>query len=120
MFIKNYQLIVHFFVVKNVDELKKNLTMTKNRKLTCGSCAHFKNEDMFGLGWCDNKDRPRTCVDMQCSHHLDRKELRHHIAVLLQHNRWRRDNSDVNARRMVNPTELGKSIDFAIKILKEI
>lgn len=94
--------------------------MTKNRKSTCGSCAYFKNEDMFGLGWCEKKDRPHTCIDMQCSHHLNRQQLRHHIAVLLQHNRWRRDNSDVNARRMVNPTELGKAIDFAIKILKEI
>lgn len=75
---------------------------------------------MFGAGWCEKYEQPRTCIDMQCSRHINRKELRHHIAVLLQHNRWRRDNSDVNARRMVNPTELGKAIDFAIEILKEI
>jgi hypothetical protein len=120
MIIKNYQQSVHFIDAKNVDELKKNLTMTNKLQKTCGSCVHFKDEDIFGDGWCEKYDQSRICINMQCSQYLDRQQLRHHIAVLLQHNRWRRDNSDVNARRMVNPTELGKAIDFAIKILKEI
>lgn len=47
------------------------------------------------------------------------KEKRHYLAVLLQHNRWRRDNHIPNARKMVNPTELGKAIDYAIKDIKD-
>ena len=73
---------------------------------------------MFGAGWCEKYEQPRTCIDMLCSRYINRKELRHHIAVLLQHNRWRRDNEGV--RNAVSPLELGKSIDYAIKILKEI
>ena len=47
------------------------------------------------------------------------KEKRHNLAVLLHHNRWRRDDHIPNTRKMVNPTELGKAIDYAIKYIKE-
>lgn len=36
------------------------------------------------------------------------------IEVLTQHNKWRRDSSVPNSIPMVNPTELGEAIDFAI------
>ena len=27
----------------------------------CGSCRHFKNEDVSGLGWCEKYDMPTHC-----------------------------------------------------------
>lgn len=46
------------------------------------------------------------------------KEKRHNLAVLLLHNRWRRDDHFPNARKMVNPIELWKVIDYAIQHIK--
>lgn len=43
---------------------------------------------------------------------------RHYIAVLIQANRYRRDDHVPSAYRMPNPTELGKAIDYAIRELK--
>lgn len=37
--------------------------------------------------------------------------------ILIQHNKWRRDNSVPNSEAMVNPTELGIAIDVAIDVL---
>ena len=37
------------------------------------------------------------------------------IEVLTQHNKWRRDSNVPNSIPMVNTTELGDAIDFAIK-----
>lgn len=39
--------------------------------------------------------------------------------ILIQHNKWRRDNSVPNSETMVNPTELGIAIDIAIDVLME-
>jgi hypothetical protein len=39
--------------------------------------------------------------------------------ILIQHNKWRRDNSVPNSETMVNPTELGIAIDVAIDVLME-
>ena len=47
------------------------------------------------------------------------KEKRHYIAVLLQHNRWRRDNNVPAIYKPVNVYELGNAIDYAIKFMKE-
>lgn len=27
----------------------------------CGSCRHFTNEDINGLGWCEKYDMPTRC-----------------------------------------------------------
>lgn len=37
--------------------------------------------------------------------------------ILIQHNKWRRDNSVPNSETMVNPTKLGIAIDVAIDVL---
>lgn len=41
------------------------------------------------------------------------------IDILTQHNAWRRDDHVPNSFQMVNPTELGLAIDFAIQILSD-
>lgn len=77
-------------------------------------------EDIFGSGMCAKIFAELVnCAD-SChkDHFLSREQMRHYIAVLIQHNRWRRDNNVPNARKPVNPTELGKAIDFAIDYLK--
>ena len=60
MFIKNYQLIVHFFVAKNVDELKKNLTM---REIKFRGISIVEDKWVYG-SLLTNKDgtEPRICV----------------------------------------------------------
>lgn len=94
------------------------------KEKTCGYCIHFAYECIGGEGICRKRYSQKilqecvTCNKPACKKFVSEKEWRHHTAVLLQHNRWRRDNSDVNARRMVNPKELGNAIDFAIDIIK--
>lgn len=39
--------------------------------------------------------------------------------ILIQHNKWRRDNHIPNLCSMVNPTDLGIAIDIAIDVLME-
>ena len=42
------------------------------------------------------------------------------MKILIQHNKWRRDNHIPNKYDMVNPTELGKAIEVAINVMKEL
>ena len=49
---------------------------------------------------------------------ISRKEMRHHMAVLLQANRYRRDDNVPAIYRMPDPKELGRAIDFAYKYMK--
>lgn len=39
--------------------------------------------------------------------------------ILIQHNKWRRDNDIPNSYTAVNPIELGIAIDVAIDVLME-
>lgn len=87
----------------------------------CGNCCWFNGEDIFGWGECFKQDE---CDGM---HHSDlcttdkytsRAEARHHVAVLIQANRYRRDPHVPAIYRMPRPVELGKAIDFAINYIK--
>ena len=87
----------------------------------CGSCCWFYAECTDGWGQCirQNLDADSMhCSDMCEDDYVSRQDMRHHMAVLLQHNRWRRSDEVPNHCRMVNPTELGRSIDFAVKYMK--
>ena len=42
------------------------------------------------------------------------------MKILIQHNKWRRDNHIPNKYDMVNPTELGKAIEIAINAMQEL
>ena len=42
------------------------------------------------------------------------------MKILIQHNKWRRDNHIPNKYDMVNPTELGKAIEIAINTMQEL
>lgn len=93
----------------------------ENNNKCCGNCCWFKYEDIFGWGECFNQDE---CDSM---HNYDlcttgkftgRKEARHHVAVLIQANRYRRDRHVPGIYKMPRPVELGRAIDFAIKFIK--
>lgn len=47
---------------------------------------------------------------------MNEKEALH---TLISYNLWRRDNNIPNKYEMPNPTEIGKAIDVAIKVLSE-
>ena len=40
------------------------------------------------------------------------------IEILKQYNAWRRDEAIPNSHEMPNPTEIGKAIDVAIRVLE--
>lgn len=95
--------------------------MTTNKEeQCCGNCCWMLGEDIYGNGMCAKIFAELVRCGDTChqGHFLSREQMRHYIAVLIQHNRWRRDNNVPNARKPVNPTELGKAIDFAIDYLK--
>lgn len=89
----------------------------------CGECCWFIRESIDGSGlcirhYCENGCE-RMCDEFACGEFTDRKKMRHHLATLIQHNRWRRDDNVPNNRRMCNPTEIGQAIDFAIEYIKQ-
>lgn len=36
----------------------------------CGNCISFTDEDAIGLGWCDKKNKPRSCYQFCKEHKL--------------------------------------------------
>lgn len=94
----------------------------------CGCCCWFKHEDTDGYGICygskyaigyriGNECFPR-CNNTPCLDFVSNEQMRHHMAVLLQANRYRRDPHVPAIYRMPNPKELGEAIDFAIEYIK--
>jgi len=89
----------------------------KNEDKCCGNCCWFYGEDTYGYGSCPFVFGDLQRCDKPCrkeEEFVSKKEMRHHLTVLKQHNRWRRSNEVPNHCRMVNPTELGKAIDFVV------
>jgi len=95
----------------------------ENRENCCGACCWFLHEDTDGWGLCPHQDKP-IGSPMHCSDLCTTDEFvsettkRHYMAVLIQANRYRRDNNVPSLYRMPNPKELGKAIDFSVKYMK--
>ena len=94
----------------------------------CGCCCWFKHEDTDGWGICygnesgigyhiDDEFFPR-CEQTACSKYVSNEEQRHYQAVLLQANRYRRDDHVPSIYRMPDHMELWKAIDFAYNYIK--
>ena len=47
-----------------------------NGKMHCGSCRHFKNEDINGDGWCEKIDLVTHC-STQCTYYAKKMEDEH-------------------------------------------
>jgi len=93
----------------------------------CGNCCWFYLEQTNGEGFCIQQKKEwddgmlcdDVCQDMgKGIRYVSRQEMRHYIAVLIQANRYRRDQSVPPVYRMPNPTELGKAIEFAVEYIK--
>ena len=93
----------------------------KQNERLCGLCAWFCNEDTYGYGCCPFRFADVRQCDQPCEageHFVSKRQMRHHQAVLLQANRYRRDQHVPAIYRMPNPKELGEAIDFAGEFIK--
>lgn len=96
----------------------------KKEERYCGNCAWFKHEDTNGWGVCYQDPLNKFCnCEMPVSEHnncgfVSREKERHFRAVLLQANRYRRDEHVPSIYRMPDPKELGKAIDFACECMR--
>lgn len=71
----------------------------------CGNCISFTDEDAIGVGWCDKKNKPRSCYQF-CKEHKLRQEREvnmkeEYIAQIAKELKevfgWMQDSSAVNA-----------------------
>ena len=90
-------------------------------KKYCGTCCWFYGEDTYGYGCCPFKFADLRKCDQPCEageHFVSRKQMRHNMAVLIQANRYRRDDEEHPIYKMPNPKELGIAIDFAVEYMR--
>lgn len=91
-----------------------------NEEKCCGNCCWFKHEDLDGFGICmkDYPDAMPFCGD-ECKggQFVSTEQMRHHMAVLLQANRYRRDRHVPSIYMMPDPKELGEAIDFSVEYM---
>lgn len=94
--------------------------MTQEEKY-CGNCCWFYGEDTYGYGSCPFRFADMHECGQQCdipTNFVSNAQMRHYQAVLLQANRYRRDDNVPAIYRMPDPKELGRAIDFAFKFIK--
>ena len=97
---------------------KEALLPDKEEKY-CGECCWFYAEDTYGYGGCPQRFAELQRCSDKCpipEYYVSKKDMRHYMAVLLQFNRYRRD--DEGIYRCPNPTEIGEAIDFAYGYMK--
>jgi len=96
--------------------------MKQEEEKCCGNCCWFYDEMTDGDGFCIMQkgeiDDLMYCGSKCCDLFVSRQEMRHHMAVLLQANRYRRDDHVPSIYRMPDPKELVKAIDFAYNYIK--
>lgn len=95
--------------------------MEKEAEKYCGECCWFYGEDTFGYGSCPYRFAELQRCSDKCpitEKYVSKEDMRHYQAVLLQANRYWRDDHVPSIYRMPNPKELGKAIDFAVRFIK--
>ena len=95
--------------------------MKHDNEKFCGLCCWFYAEDTYGYGACPFQFAEVRECGQPCNRPSDfvsREQMRHHIAVLTQANRYRRDPHVPAIYRMPDPKQLGEAIDFAVKYVK--
>lgn len=99
---------------------KAKEALLKDKDKFCGECCWFYAEDTGGYGLCPLALMESKRCDEPCTNgeFVSIKEMRHHMAVLLQANRYRRGDNVPPIYRMPDPTELGPAIDFAYRYMK--
>ena len=100
---------------------KRRNGMKNNEDKCCGNCCWFFGEDTYGNGFCPFRfAEVQRCSD-KCpitEKYVSKEQMRHYQAVLLQANRYRRDQNVPSIYRMPDPKELGRAIDFAYEYMK--
>lgn len=95
--------------------------LLKDKDKYCGNCCWFFGEDTYGNGFCPFRfAEVQRCSD-KCpitEKYVSKEQMRHYQAVLLQANRYRRDQNVPSIYRMPDPKELGRAIDFAYEYMK--
>ena len=86
----------------------------------CGNCCWFYAEDTYGMGICPFRFGDVVHCEDKCKNneHVSRKEMRHHMAVLLQLNRYRRDTHFPGIYRTPKPSEVSRAIEFSVRYMK--
>lgn len=86
----------------------------------CGNCSWFYAETTDGSGLCivQTEWPYRECGGAACEYFVSRQEMRHHLAVLRQLNRWRRDDHFPSIYKMPDVKEIGVAIDKACDYIK--
>lgn len=90
----------------------------------CGNCCWFCFETTDGDGQCVDVGKDgypmmmSYCGSKACKKFVSHEQMRHYQAVLLQANRYRRDDNVPAIYKMPDPKELGLAIDFAVKYMK--
>ena len=94
--------------------------MRKINENFCGNCCWFSGEDHYGYGLCPFRFGDAAHCGDECTTNefVSRKEMRHHMAVLLQANSYRSDNNLPAIYKMPDPKELGRAIDFSYRYMK--
>jgi hypothetical protein len=94
--------------------------MAKEKKY-CGTCCWFYAEDTYGFGACPFRFAEVSECGNECpipNKYVSRQQMRHNMAVLIQANRYRRDDEVPPIYKMPNPKELGIAIDFAVEYMR--
>ena len=97
------------------------IDMKQKEEKFCGECCWLYGEDTYGYGFCPFRFAETHECGQKCEvllKYVSKKEMRHHMAVLLQANRYRRDDHVPAIYRMTDPKELGSAIDFAVEYMK--
>lgn len=100
---------------------KAKEALLKDKDKYCGECCWFYGEDTYGYGFCPFRFADMHECGQKCEvpeKYVSRKEMRHHMAVLLQDRRCMHDCNVRALRKPVDSIERGKAIEFAYKYMK--
>ena len=87
----------------------------------CGNCCWFYAEDTYGYGACPFRFAEiQRCSDkcLITEKYVSRAEMRHHMAVLLQWERYMSDRSELTLYRAPSLADRNKAMKFAYKYMK--
>ena len=95
--------------------------MSKQEEKFCCECCWFYAEDTYGYGACPFQFAEVMRCDHKCNklnEFVSKKQMRHHMAVLLLHNRSRKSELPLGQIHQLDTFEVGDAIDFAYKYMK--
>ena len=99
-------------------EAKEAILLDKEK--FCGDCCWFYGEDTYGCGVCPYRFAELKKCGQKCEvplKYVSKKEMRHHMAVLLQYHRWLKDWITVK-RICPDKIELEEAAEFAYEYMK--